>query len=1645
MDDIKNENINENSNKGEKPVNGDALEKGTYEVLRNRLSKHGDDLKQRLDKLNAERKKVFGSIETVITGSERVITDNNCIPRDIVSVGAYFIFGYNVYMGLKSSVSLSDVFSIYEHRDKTITKLDLSLIEDKQFITDFSDLYKYYKNTFFAKFTLDGPNLYMVFQTGKSPTDIKAFKWVVNGSKLCYVDSRSDHEVKLSCSSDIKWERTRREDHREGLHPHISIKDKVFVETLEGDLTIKVENNTNTGRGIYSEPVEDKDQTLDDAEVYYSVLGYIVLIKIKPYKEDDFRYFVFNEKLKKVARIDAIKDSLMLLPDDHGLIFPQGYYLKSGESKLFDVALDTCIFDKKMESTNGEDFQYIFYNTESGTYIIYTYNIIEQTIETPICCSGYSYFKDGELIVFKHNDSPCKNHMLQLWQTPFVGKNYVLESKNDSILYKLGNKEIVRGMADCRNVCNLIQKGNGYSEVYIDIVKESEHIMDSYFWMDKEEAFLIKTVLSEIKATASSTVAEFEKVLKIKANTKKQVDDASERTTSLLKDATFGHFNSIDEFVNILAKLRTLRGEIISLKDLKYADIPSIEAMEKDVIEKTEEFSKRCIEFLLKDEGLKPYINKVQELSEKISAISKSSDGKSLYEDMNKTALDLELLIDIVSNFKIEDPTKTTEIIERISGIYSTLNQWKSKTKARLDELSKGEGQAQFASQMKLLGQSVVNYIDLSDSVDKCEAYLNKLMVSIQDLEGMFSDYDEYIPELSKKREEIYNAFQVKKQSIIENKNKKLLALFSSSERILKGLEQRLTGFDTVNDINAYFASDIMIQKVRDIISELSKLGDSVKADELEARLKTVKEEAIRQLKDKKELFVGDKNVIRLGRHHFSVNTGTVDLALVPKDGAMYFHITGTDFWEKITDDKLDKYKHIWDQAIVSETNDIYRAEYLAYRIYEASKSGTAEDFDTLSGYSDEELSGFIRRFMEPRYNEGYTKGVHDVDCLKILRVLLDMQKEIDLLVFTPKARAIALLFWFGCNDEEYKKITQTRFQELSKILKYFNKKPSLDRFRDELSIKIKDTLGNYSFFDELYVKDASEYLCLELLKGDGFVKSYEASGMQKGFIESLKSKKALEVLNESLKAVAGDLEGAYCLVGQWYHAYLDEAQNKDGMEFIDELIVSFILQGQIQSREITKGTSTLIKGLSGTHPNIINGEYVLSYNSFISRLEHYCENTAKDFTALHELKNSLTRKIRAELRLDEYKPTVLSSFVRNKLIDNVYIPLIGDNLAKQIGAAGENKRTDLMGMLLLISPPGYGKTTLMEYIANRLGVIFVKINGPAIGNSVVSLDPGMAGSASARAELEKLNMAFKMGNNVMIYVDDIQHCNPEFLQKFIPLCDGQRKIEGVYKGTGQSFDLRGKKVIVVMAGNPYTESGDKFQIPDMLANRADVYNLGDMLRENEAAFKLSYIENSITSNPILGKLSGKGQKDIYTLMDIAENGMREGLEFEGSYTAEEINEYVEVIKKLDKVRDIVLKINMEYMHSASQSDEYRKEPPFKLQGSYRNMNRISERVIAVMNDEELNGIILGSYENDAQTLTTGAEANLLKWKELACGLSEKEELRWNEIKDIYNKNRIAKSANKIDQAVIKLGDFSQKLEMIRDVLERGLNKGNQS
>ena len=466
------------------------------------------------------------------------------------------------------------------------------------------------------------------------------------------------------------------------------------------------------------------------------------------------------------------------------------------------------------------------------------------------------------------------------------------------------------------------------------------------------------------------------------------------------------------------------------------------------------------------------------------------------------------------------------------------------------------------------------------------------------------------------------------------------------------------------------------------------------------------------------------------------------------------------------------------------------------------------------------------------------------------------------------------------------------------------------------------------------------------------------------------------------------------------------------------------------------------IEGILGDHRRVESKIYHLDYNDFVSRLSRFQTETVPAFESYIHLKKEIIDERRNQLRLDEFKPRVLTSFVRNKLINDTYLPMVGANLAKQIGVVGENKRTDLMGLLLLVSPPGYGKTTLMEYIANRLGITFMKINGPAVGHQVTSLDPDEAPNASAREEIEKLNLALEMGDNVMIYVDDIQHCNPEFLQKFISLCDATRRIEGVFNGRTRTYDLRGRKVAVVMAGNPYTESGEKFQIPDMLASRADTYNLGDVIGDNSHSFELSYLENCLTSNSTLSRLNSRSRKDVFSIIKMAEQGGTQTETLDGNYSIEEINELIMVMQKLLVARNVILDVNREYIDSAAQSDEFRTEPSFKLQGSYRDMNKIAEQIAPIMNDEELSTLIDAHYQNQAQTLTSGAQANLLKLKELIGTIAGEDLERWDDIKRTFKRNLLLGSASSDGQlglVIAQLTTFSEGLHEIRSSLDDGV------
>lgn len=1628
------------------------LAAGTYEVLRNRLRDASSDLRTRLGKLNEARAEVFGNIETVLVATERVTTEHNCSPRDLVAIGNQFLFGYNVQFGLKTEINLSDVFSVYQFDEQNYHQAPLDLIGDERFQNDFHELYRFYKDTTFARFFRAGPILHMVFRVGKRVTDIKSFKWRLTGDQIEYLDNRSEHEVRDPPQHEFRWTRTTRDQHHYGAHPHISIEDRVFVETVGGDLTVKVENNTETGEGIYAEPVDNDDQTLDDAEIHYAIVGNLVLMKVKPYQEDKARYLVFNGKIQQAMRLDEIEHSCVMLPGDQGLIFPGGYYLQTGEFKRFDHGLSDMRYQRTVAAPNGEDFLYLFYNPESGTYVQLRYNLIRQSVDTPLVCHGQTLFDGGQMVCFQTQSEPQKHHAIQVWQTPFTSADFAPENQTDSMLFKIGNKEIVRGMAECSEILQLIDKDDSYEGLYVDLVKKSSDVLDSYFWIDKPDTERLDEPLKKIREAANAAVEEYEKVVRVRRDTEKKTKQVQTAIDELVKTIERSRFESIDDFVSLLAQLREQRGHALGLRELKYVDESAVTKMEETTAERAERLSRRCVDFLLTPGSLDPYVERVKQAGEQISSVATVAEAKKLEEEIDEGGSQLELLTETVSNLRIDDATKRTEIIDSIGDVFASLNRVRSSLKARVSELVSVEGKAEFASQLKLLEQTTSGYLDVSDTPERCDQYLTKIMVQLEELEGRFAEFDEFVVQLAQRREDVYATFESRKVQLIEKQNRRAESLAAAAGRILKGIDSRVRNMESIDEIAAYFAGDLMVEKVRDIIGQLEELDDAVRVGDLQSRLKTIREDATRQLKDRQDLYEDGGDVIRLGKQKFAVNTQPLDLTTVLREGEMCLHLTGTQFFEPLVNAELVEARDLWSQELISENADVYRAEYLAVELFEQLRGEGSHGNGSPDAPIAEIDASWIQSQISGRFDEGYAKGVHDVDAAKILSALIEIDSSMGLLRHRPTVRAASLLWFNKLLDAKNRKAMTDWIGGFAKLARaYPDAEPAVE-FRSRLSelaeadrerwgpVFDRDTtprrIANY-LFDELTTAPKKPVL------------SSRAAGLLDEFNAAVPEAELKKLLTTALKAESDPIRG-YILARNWVDAFLNGHGHGDEIDpaagYRDELAWSLLSGGRETMKLTEASVARQLTEIAGNHPRIVQATLPVHYHELLRRVRGYRADVVPRFERLHTTKNRVVDESREEMRLDEFKPRVLTSFVRNRLLDEVYLPLIGDNLAKQIGAAGADKRTDRMGLLLLISPPGYGKTTLMEYIANRLGIVFMKINGPAIGHGVTSLDPSEAPNAAAREEIERLNLALEMGDNVMLYLDDIQHTNPELLQKFISLCDATRKIEGVRNGKTRTYDLRGRRVAVVMAGNPYTESGERFQVPDMLSNRADVYNLGEVVGDSADAFEMSYLENCLTSNTTLAPLSTAPPEDARAIITAAERDSLEGIELQSNLSMDQVREMFEVMRKLLRVRDVVLRVNRAYIRSAAQADAYRTEPPFKLQGSYRNMNRIAERVASVMNDAELQSLIVSSYEQDSQTLTTDNEANVLKFKELMGILSVEEKERWDAIKYAFVESVRMSGLDSEDQAgqlMRQLASMRDGLESIRQVISRAIATGD--
>ncbi|RZM85400.1 DNA repair protein [Pseudoalteromonas rubra] len=1644
-----------------------ALEQGSYQLIKRRLSNFGSELRTQVDALNSQRIDAFGSTELKVQGRARVRTEHNCIPRDIVLIGDKLIFAYNVFMGLKQSTHVSDVFSVHklvlqdDHYEVEPYPAETKFLTDARFLRDFEELYTYYKETRLQHLFVQGGKLFALFQIGDRLSDVRVFRWqIAADNTLDYIDNRGERDISEHSGFDFEWIKTDRAQHEEGRHPHINVLDTVFVETVGGDLTIKIENSTETGEGIYSEAVEDSNQSLADCELHYARVGELILLKVLPYREKLWRYFIYNCRTQQVVRQDAIGQACVQLPEDHGIIFPGGYYLQSGQTRYFEDKIDDLEFHRQLKSPNGEDVLYVFYEPTEGRYALFAYNIIEKNLQNPIYCHGYGIYEDGLTLTFKAEQEEAERvHPIQIWQSPFCSAEFAANAPTPtSVFGRIGNPDLVRAISDLYSVCKAVSDQNPSVFHYEDLISHTRGILDRYHWLAEADFSTINTQLHDIFETSEQVLDEFEKVSQIQQSARQAEADIEQESHQILREVRPDSFEQASEFVASLEALKLLKGKVISLEEVKYINLDVLSAIQGSIDEQTRILSYATANFLQQDKALAPYYAQLQEINTQSEQSDSVTELKGYLGALETLGGELDLLNHTMLDLEIEDSRVRTQILEDVSAVYALVNRAKAAVEIRRKSLGSVEAKAEFAARFKLFSQSITSALSAAKTPEQCDEQLSRLLIQLEELESQFSEYDEFLGEILAKRDDVYESFEAHKQQLIDERQRRALNLATAAERILQGVSRRTQSFTELDQINSYFASDPMISKLRSLTQELKDLGDEVKADDIAAKLKASKDQGIRSLRDKQDIYSDGGKTVKIGKHGFSVNKQVLDLTLLPRDDELMLHLTGTEYFDVIPDQQarsqLAKAADYWAQTLPSESAEIYRGEFLAAQILRAAQRGESElSIEQLQRAQQEDsLLTLVQAFAEPRYQEGYEKGIHDFDATQILSVLLQQKSELGLLIYPASCRVMAQLFVSVLDQDKLQPLQRqaTQAQLMATTL-------SDPRFNQlligELGEQLSDfaaQLGDYTASLARYSAPLSAEYLIQMLAASSngqpqfevqadalkLAEQFQSMAKAKGFWQTLQETFAeLTTLSEKCRLAFGWLS-AY---GEQHDANLDcQIEAANYLLLMEHTGLSY------QVRDVQ--TQTHVSGLMGQHLRIEEQTLALDYAEFLARTSAYIEQALPAYQRYQQLKADVLQAQKARLQLEEFKPRPLSSFVRNQLIDKVYFPIIGDNLAKQIGASGSAKRTDLMGMLLLISPPGYGKTTLIEYVANRLGLTFVKVNCPSIGHDQVSLDPSQAINATAAKEIDKINQSFEMGNNVMLYLDDIQHTNPEFLQKFISLCDGSRRIDGVWNGKSKTYDLRGKKFAVVMAGNPYTESGESFKIPDMLANRADIYNLGDTLAGCEQEFAMSFVENALTSNAVLAPLANRNMADLYKLVRIAQGEDISLNELEYGYSQAQANEITAVLQKLLVIRETVLKVNAQYIASAAQDDNYRTEPPFKLQGSYRNMNKMAEKVVAAMNQDELENLIQDHYRGEAQTLSKGSEENLLKLGELRDTLTAEESERWAQIKADYARlNRANDAGSPALLAVEQLAEVSGALSQIASRLDKAQLSHNYS
>ena len=1596
-----------------------TLRGGSYDLLRRRIASQTADLDQLAQSIDTARVEAFGSVGLALTGSDRLATDLACRPRDIARIGDLLLLGFNIDTEL-SVQQPEQVFALYvvgdvEADQPTLTPLDSddprNFLTDAEFRVEFDKLVRFFGKSRFSDLRVTQTQLLAVFQVGDRVDDVRVFRWTVTGDgndrRATFVDARGDRDYTWPPAHDQTWSTARREDQRAGAHPVVSIEDEVFVGFRAGRLQLRVDSGQGGSHAEIDEAVANSGQSLADIGVDHLTIGDVLLVRVRLY-EEALRTYVFSRRSRTGQRVDAAGVTSRLLPGGEGLVFPGGYHLVSTGTRVFDVAVDGLRFEEAVAAPNGEDVLYVFHHLERGEYLLMPYNLVRREVAQVIVCHGFATFADGSMVLFRDQTQDvdaAKIHPIQWWRTPFADPDHVPDAGADNPwMQRVGNAALVAGLGDLHDIVLLSRDEQPSAKSWEGLATATRRAMDQHLWLVDDEAGGLNAAAAEVLATAGQLLDEHKTVERRRSAARATLSTAELDVRQVLNSISTA--STPDQVVGALGQLRRARGEMSVVADTEAIDTARVDALITELDAGVSELTTRAVEVLSRPGAFSTLQSRIATAEAAVGDAATSAQLDEIADQLDALGNDLDAVIDTVSALEGGDPTVRTAIVRSVADVSGAANRVTAQLDSRRRNLGATETAAAFDAELALVEQTLNGSVAGAATPEECDAVLARLLVTIERLESRYGDDPEHSASIAEVRATAHEVVGERRTSLLDERNRRALRIVDAAERLLATVTRRASEFADDAAVAAFFATDQLTSRVRELADELESLDDIGRATEVRTGLRDAMEEARRRIRDRAAL-VSDDGAVVLGGVRLAPNTQPFEMVLSARTDdrghdTIAATVTSTDFSVDVSAE-LEPYADLLGRTFPSETPDVSRSEYLAWAVLE-TVGARPGGFDELMSATarPSRMEELCQAEAERRHGDGYQRGVHDRDAARILVAILPALEAEPLLRHTGLVRGLARLWLSGLEPTVLdgwvakSKAAETAAQRLGatgpaeRLAE--DARHELGRFVDASSAPE----AHRATFGPIETERAAQYVVAELAVGPDVVESSTASSLV-GELRGDLGADGVAELEVALAAEPDPIE-RFVLARDWVAAYVAADASRADRAFDVAEAAAILATPAFATRSANQGGSFTVTGLVADHRRIVDGQLV-------TRTDELAEGAGRLFAEMRtrwpeyaEARRRVVDQQTALVDLDEHRPHVMAGFVRNTLIDDALLPLFGPNLGRQLGTVDP---TDVarQGLLVVVSPPGYGKTTLMEWIADRLGLLIVKVNGPALGHDTTSLDPDDAPNAAARAEVDKVNLALRMGRNVMLYIDDIQHTSPVLLSRFIPLADATRRIEGVVDGRPTTFDLRGKRFCIVMAGNPYTTGGGRFEMPDMLVNRSDVFNLGDVSGDHAEAFARSYIENSLTACPTLAPHASKLLDDLPAVLQMVEG--RTPVETSGlqhAWDGPELEATVRAITMLRRAREVLLQVNAAYIASAATAEDDRLSPPFLLQGSYRNMARLAGRIVPVMTDDELDRVVDDHYASEAQTLTDRAEQNLLAYRSLVDRMSDTERQRWSEI-----------------------------------------------